>query len=61
MYSADRYKTNSLRFYSHYAYFFLCWVLANISVFPHVIYLSESFLEKKTEMLKLFRLIQGRY
>lgn len=61
MYAADRYTVSSLWFYSLQEYIFLfLWVLANISMFfLTVVTFWNSFL--KTEMIKLFCLIQGRY
>lgn len=60
MYAADRYTMISLYFYSLQEYFFLLWVLANISMFFLTLFTFQNvFL--KTEMIKLFCLIQGRY
>lgn len=60
MYAADRYTVNSLWFYSLQEYNFLLWVLANITMlFLTLVTFWNIFL--KTEMMKLFCLIQGRY
>lgn len=59
-YAADRYTVNSLWFYSLQEYIFLLWVLANISMFFLTLATFWSIF-LKTEMMKLFCLIQGRY
>lgn len=60
MYAADRYTVNSLWFYSLQENNFLLWVLANITMlFLTLVTFWNIFL--KTEMMKLFCLIQGRY
>lgn len=58
IYAADRCTVNSLWFYSLQEYIFLLWVLANISMFFLTL---VTYIFLKTEMMKLFCLIQGRY